>query len=172
MKQTIGLAALLTVGLVLVGACLKPTAKATSDGPAPQKPEEVQGWSYSCSITAKGSRSEGRRGYLYYRQKTLVAPAGTVVSTPVGRFLFFGGYDIKGWGEHGWQKEQCYGRPVFESSGSVRKDLADEFLQSHNPIVEITAVELLKLNGIEPNKAPEPTPTSVTPPATQEPRQP
>ena len=165
MKPPIALAALLTVGLVLVGACLKHTAKAALDGSSAQNPEEVQGWSYSCNVAGKGSKSEGRWGYLYYRQKMLIAPAGTVVTTPVGRFLFFGGYDLKGWGTHGWQKEQTYGRSVFDSNGSVVMDLADQFLRGHVPVHAIAVVELLRLNGIEPDTAQVPPPSSVTPAA-------
>ena len=82
----------------------------------------VGAWKYEYAITSPGTKSEGRRGRLFHASKELFAPDGTVVTTPVGKFMFFalpppGVQRI--WGEDGWLQTLCYDKPVFNDDGSV-----------------------------------------------------
>lgn len=60
-------------------------------------------WSYTCTITRPGSRSEGAMGQLLYDGTPLPPPDRTedYYETPLGRFYHVG-MPVVPWGEHGW----------------------------------------------------------------------
>jgi hypothetical protein len=81
----------------------------------------VGDWRYEYSVTNARTRSEGRSGKLFFAGKELFAPLGTVVTTPVGRFVFLplppGVKKI--WGEDGWLQTGCYDEALFDERGSL-----------------------------------------------------
>ena len=110
----------------------------------------VDVWTYDCTIILAETRSEGRRGRLLYKGHELVAPEGTVVITPVRRFMFFPYRPPKValiWGADGWLNTGCYDEPIFQKDGSpVDKS-------SKVNIVDVTA--LLKMNNLLPSTSSE-----------------
>jgi hypothetical protein len=86
-------------------------------------------WIYEYSITSPGTKSEGRHGKLFHAGKELTAPDGTVVATPVGKFMFFAlppPNVHRIWGADGWLQTLCYDKPVFNSDGSVVVEFASK----------------------------------------------
>lgn len=104
----------------------------------------VRDWKYTFSITAFKTRSQGTWGHLYYQDKELTAPQNTVIDTPVGKFIFLGGLEVMGWGEHGWFNTHVdyngIRHPLFQPDGKLS---ATGITDSKNMSVE----ELIKWNS-------------------------
>lgn len=101
-------------------------------------------WKYTFSITSPKTKSQGTWGRLYFKDRELATPRNTVVSTPVGEFLFLGGLDVNGWGEHGWFNTYVDfngdSHPIFLADGSVYVGL------QKLTVKRISGSELLNLN--------------------------
>jgi opacity protein-like surface antigen len=130
---------------------------------------KAAGWEYRYSILDRKTRSQGCWGHLTFAGREVTAPVNSVVSTPVGTFLFLGHLDYQGWGEHGWfNTHRDYNgeaTPVFKADGSVITPYG-------LPIKRLSVLELLNLNKIAPNQSLDPTLSSGTPAAGQPARHP
>lgn len=80
-------------------------------------------WRYTVRVTAKGTRSEGKTGQLFYKRRQIPARFHEI-QINMGKFLFFEGKHR--WGPHGWIRES--GESV-NSLGQVRKILPASYRQ-------------------------------------------
>lgn len=104
----------------------------------------VGDWKYTFSIVAFKTKSQSTWGHLSYHGKELAAPQNTIIDTPVGKFIFLGGLEVMGWGEHGWFNTRVdyngIRHPLFQPDGKLS---AIGITDSNNMSVE----ELLKWNS-------------------------
>jgi hypothetical protein len=108
--------------LALVVFSATPALAAAPAAKEPVKPIDKPGtytsgpWTYQLDIHAPGSESETRIGRLSRNGREIHAPVGSVIDTPLGRFMYFS--RTPHWNQ-GWLNAQTYNTPVFDKQGRL-----------------------------------------------------
>ena len=103
-------------------------------------------WEYIYTITLKGTKSEMRKGQLYYNKKEVSAPLGTIKNTPLGKFILF---PASGTWNMGWLNTMTYDRPVFNNTGRLTAK-AQQYIDSlekenlSSKTIEQIVIEIVK----------------------------
>jgi hypothetical protein len=125
-------------------------------------------WSYTYTVGQQGTRSESRTGILVYRDKELVGEPGNILTTPLGRFVYFiDPHKIGGPGCFGWIMTMTYNKPIWDKDGKLNPDFAQnqtglvKELKEMKPenISTRPVNEKIVLKGYSP----EPAPAAPTP---------
>jgi hypothetical protein len=89
---------------------------------------QVGPWGYEYSIAAKGTRSEGSYGKLFYNEQELATPAhiNDYFETPWGR-MYWVGFPPVIFGSHGWMTNPLTREPVGQA-------LADPSTRAENSV--------------------------------------
>ena len=108
MKTLTTLLALLVLTLAAAARPDEPKGK-PCDFPTKPGTYKAEGWEYTYTITAKGTRSEKRVGVLKKDGKEVAGKEGEEMETLLGKFKFYATMYNKG-----WLNTLTYDKPVFQ----------------------------------------------------------